>query len=104
MVNHPNRKKSRAVVITTQHRGVFFGYTSASDQELARADAIKLTAARNCLYWSRSVKGFMGLAATGPDKDCRIGPAVEIVVRNVTSTMLCTPEATKAWEAAPWSR
>lgn len=47
MTNHPNRKKNkdeRAVLVTTKHRGVFFGYTIATDGEV-----IKLRAARNCI-------------------------------------------------------
>ena len=103
MVNHPNRSKAngkeRAVVVTTQHRGVFFGY--ASDTEGA---IIKLRAARNCLYWSTDVKGFMGLAATGPTKSCRIGPAVDFELRDITSVIACSPDAVTAWEGAPWNR
>jgi hypothetical protein len=101
MVNHPNRSngKERAVVVTTAHRGVFFGYAEKTDGEI-----IKLRAARNCLYWSADVKGFMGLAATGPTKSCRVGPAVDIELREITSVIACTPEAVTAWEGAPWSR
>ena len=103
MINHPNRNKAngkeRAVIVTTQHRGVFFGFAEDTD-----GDAIKLREARNCIYWSTEVRGFMGLAATGPDKDSRVGPAANIEVRNITSVIECTPEAVKAWEAAPWSR
>jgi len=103
MTNHPNRSKSngkeRAVVVTTQHRGVFFGYASDTDGAI-----IKLRAARNCLYWSTDIKGFMGLAATGPTKSCRIGPAVDIDLRDITSVIACSPEAIQAWEGAPWSR
>jgi len=74
VTNHPNRAKAkeRAVVVTTQHRGVFFGYATDTDAEI-----IKLSKARNCLSWSADVKGFMGLAATGPNKSCRVGPAVD---------------------------
>lgn len=102
MVNHPNRKKAnaeRAVVVTTQHRGVFFGYAEETDGAI-----IKLRAARNCLSWSSDVKGFMGLAATGPSKTCRVGPAVDISLRDITSVIECTPQAVQAWEGAPWSR
>ena len=101
MVNHPNRSKSeeRAVVVTTSHRGVFFGYATDVD-----GAAINLRAARNCLSWSSDVKGFMGLAATGPSKNCRVGPAADIQVRDITSVMQCTPDAVSAWESAPWSR
>ena len=101
MVNHPNRNKptERAVVVTTEHRGVFFGYTTDTAGEI-----IALRAARNCLQWSSDIRGFMGLAATGPSKGCRIGPAADIELRKITSVVSCTPEATKAWEGAPWSR
>lgn len=102
MTNHPNRPKSksgaeRAVLVTTSHRGVFFGYTKEIDGAL-----IDLRAGRNCLYWSADVKGFAGLAATGPSKSCRVGPAVDIQLRDITSVALVSDEAVKAWEAAPW--
>ena len=58
----------RAVVVTTEYRGVFFGY--ATD---VSGETIKLRAARNCIYWSAKARGFMGLAATGPDKQSRVG-------------------------------
>ena len=87
----------RAVVVTTAHRGVFFGY--ATD---VSGETIKLRAARNCVYWSEKVRGFMGLAATGPDKQSRVGPAADIELRNITSVIACTREAVAAWEAQPW--
>ena len=103
MANHPNRKKEvveRAVVVTTEHRGVFFGYA-----EDTSGDVIQLKKARNCVYWSQGiVRGFMGLTATGPDKASKVGPAAEIEVRKITSVIECTPEAIAAWEAAPWSK
>ena len=103
MTNHPNRSKTngkeRAVVVTTQHRGVFFGYAVDVD-----GAAINLRAARNCLYWPTENKGFMGLAAMGPVKGARVGPAADIQLRDITSVMQCTPEAVTAWENAPWSR
>lgn len=102
MINHPNRSKQngeRAVVVTTEHRGVFFGYADDTS-----GDVIHLRAARNCVYWSRGVRGFMGLAATGPDKESKVGPAADIEVRKITSVIECSPEAVKAWENAPWSR
>ena len=88
----------RAVLVTTEHRGVFFGYTSKIDGE-----TITLRNARNCIYWSASVKGFLGLAATGPDLTCKIGPKADLTLRAITSVAEVTPEAVKAWEAAPWA-
>ena len=100
MANHPNRKKAeRAVLVTTTHRGVFFGY--ATDTTGA---TIKMRAARNCIYWSSDVKGFLGLASAGPSKSCKIGPATNIELRDITCVAECSPEATSAWESAPWSR
>lgn len=88
----------RPVVVTTEHRGVFFGY--AADTE---GETIKLERSRLCLYWSADVRGFMGLAANGPTKSCRIGPEADITLRNITAVLEVTPEAEKKWQAAPWS-
>lgn len=93
-----NGKALRPVIVTTAHRGVFFGYASKTDGE-----TIRLTKARNCLYWTADVKGFMGLAATGPSASCRIGPQADIELRNVTAVLDVTPEAVTRWEAAPWA-
>lgn len=88
----------RPVLVTTAHRGVFFGYTQDTSGEI-----IKLRAARNCLYWPTDQKGFLGLAATGPVRGTRIGPAADLELRDITSVAACTPEAVIAWEKAPWS-
>lgn len=89
----------RPVVVTTAHRGVFFGYAENTDGE-----TIALTDARLCIYWSADVKGFMGLAANGPSKTCKIGPAAAITLRNITSVLSVTPEAAARWEEAPWAK
>jgi hypothetical protein len=89
--------KERAVVVTTAHRGVFFGYASTTDGE-----TIALRNGRLCLYWSADVRGFMGLAATGPTIGCRIGPPADITLRNITAVLEVTPAAKDAWERAPW--
>lgn len=88
----------RAVLVTTSYRGVFFGYATDVDGE-----TIKLRAARNCVYWPAEQKGFLGLANVGPVKGARIGPAANIELRGITCVAECTPEATRAWESAPWS-
>jgi hypothetical protein len=90
---------ARPVLVTTAHRGVFFGLADDTDGE-----TITLKAGRLCVYWSADVKGFMGLAANGPSKSCKIGPAADITLRNITAVLEVTPEAAKAWEAAPWAR
>ena len=88
----------RAVLVTTEHRGVFFGYALDTS-----GDIINLRAARNCIYWPAENKGFMGLAAMGPLDGARIGPAADIELRKITAVVACTSEAVEAWEKAPWS-
>jgi hypothetical protein len=100
MINHPNRSKAngeRAVLVTTKHRGVFFGYADDTSGE-----TIKLRAARNCLFWPTENKGFLGLANTGPVKGSRVGPAADIELRDITCVAECTTAAVSAWESAPW--
>ena len=89
----------RYVMVTTEHRGVFAGYATDTSGEI-----IALRAARNCIYWSSDVKGFLGLASTGPTEDCKIGPAADIELRKITAVASVTPEAQAKWEQAPWSR
>ena len=87
------------VVVTTAHRGVFFGFADPQDVE-AKAK-IRLKRAKNCIYWNRSIGGFLGLAAVGPDSECRIGKeAPEIVLHDITSVSLCTEEAVASWAKA----
>lgn len=85
-----------AVVVTTSHRGVFFGYTSN-----IKGDVISLRRARNCIYW-REIRGFLGLAATGPNKECRVGPPVDIELHDITCVAKCTKEAVVEWEKGYW--
>ncbi len=93
-------EKGRAVVVTTEHRGVFFGYVKRDETPAE----IILTDARNAVYWSQSVQGVLGLAANGPKKDCRIGPAIpELALWKITAVMACTSEAVAAWEGQPWT-
>jgi len=90
----------RPVVVTTEYRGVFFGYVKSHDEATR---AVVLTNARNCLSWTEEVKGFLGLAVTGPCQGCRVGPAAPTLrLDGVTSIADCTPEATKAWETPRW--
>lgn len=92
------KKLDRAVLVTTAHKGVFFGYAAETG-----GDAIQLRAARLCVYWSSDIRGFMGLASHGPNKSCRIGPPCDIEVRSITSVSEVTPEAIEKWEKSPWA-
>lgn len=91
-------KTGRPVVVTTAHRGVFFGYATKTDGE-----TIKLRSARLCVYWSSELKGFMGLAADGPSSSCKIGKPADIELRNITAVVEVSKEAAAKWESAPWA-
>lgn len=92
--------KEIPLVVTTAHRGVFFGYGVPGDRD---KDTIRLERARMCVYWSQDMKGVLGLAAIGPTKSCRVGPPVPaITLRDVTSVMEATEDTAKAWENGPW--
>ena len=95
------KTKDIAVLVTTLHRGVFFGY---SDGVVSSDKRIKLSRARNCLYWSADVKGFLGLASSGPTGSCKIGPSVDsLELLDVTSVSTISADATDKWEKHPWS-
>jgi len=83
----------RPVLVTTEHRGVFFGWAVDTT-----GPTIALRAARLCIYWSADLMGFMGLAAKGPSSSCKIGPPADIELRDITSVVECTKEAAAKWE------
>ena len=96
-----NNGPGSPVVVTTEHRGVFFGYLDGD----RAADAMELSQAQMCVFWSSSVHGVLGLAATGPDRNCRVTPPVpSITLHKVTAVMDATEEASQAWTAQPWSQ
>lgn len=87
---------SRPVLVTTEFRGVFFGYADDTTGE-----NIILTNARNCIYWPSENGGFGGLASEGPAKGARIGAVVEkIDLRKVTSVSEVSADAAAKWESA----
>lgn len=93
-------RTKRPVVVTTEHRGVFFGMFNGDDPE---AKVVTITDAQMCVYWSADVQGVVGLAASGPSKNCKVTPAApKITLQGVTSIMEATDEAAQAWRNRPW--
>lgn len=92
----------RPVLVTTEFRGVFFGYIEGDPDTLP--GKVTLKRCRNCIYWSTAERGFLGLAINGPGKSCRIGPAAEsLTLYKVTSIAEVTPEAAAKWEEGQWN-
>lgn len=87
------------LLVTTAHRGVFFGYGEPTTES-----TIRLERARMCISWPESNHGVWGLAGAGPKKGAKIGPvAPSIILRDVTAVAEVTKEAAAAWEKEPWS-
>ena len=89
--------KNKAVLVTTEFRGVFFGNVK-DDKNLP--DEITLTDVKNCIYWSSDCGGFLGLAANGPTSGCKIGTRVdELRLFKITSVTPVSDEAVKKWNS-----
>ena len=84
----------RPVIVTTEYRGVFFGY--ADDTCGA---TIHLKRARMAIYFGTE-RGFMQLAETGPTPKSKISARADIDVRKITAVVEVSPDAAKAWEDA----
>lgn len=94
----PNAQCERPVLVTTKHRGVFFGFAHDTG-----SSTVHLKRARMCVYWSQDMQGVLGLASKGPSEGCRISPAADLDLRDVTAVAECSPEAVTQWEKHPWS-
>jgi hypothetical protein len=92
-----------AVLVTTEYRGVFFGYME-NGAEKTLPKKVTLKNVRNCMYWDTAVRGFVGLSTDGPNSKCRIGPQAEsMTLYGITSVTPVTDGAMEKWEKAQWS-
>ena len=66
--------------------------------------AVTLITNNSADFWTAAEKGFLGLASGGPSAGCKIGPAADIELRDITCVAECTEAAAAAWEKAPWAR
>ena len=91
--------KGQYVVVTTKHRGVFGGYLATRD-----GTECVLEQARVCVSWNVETKGFVGLAAKGPQPGCKISDAApRMEILDITAILTCSAAAQEAWESGPWS-
>jgi len=88
------KKKSRPVIVTTEYRGVFFGYATDTGGE-----TIMLKGAKMAIYWG-TTKGLLQLAETGPTSSSKISAAADIELRKITAVMEVMPEAEEKWKTA----
>lgn len=92
-----NKNTERPVIICTQHRGVFFGYSKDTT-----GDRINLRGARMAIYFGTQ-RGVMQLAETGPTSSSKISARADIEVRSITAVFEVTPVAVEAWEKAQFN-
>jgi len=83
----------RPVIVCTEHRGVFFGFSSNTS-----GDPIHLKDARMAIYWG-TTKGVMQLAETGPTASSKISAKADIEVRKITAVFEVSPDAAEKWKA-----
>lgn len=95
----PKGKEERCVVILTEFKEIFCGWTSDTS-----GDRIALRQARQACYYSAETHGLLGLAVEGPAKGSKIGPAADMEVRKPVNVIECRPEAAEAWGNATWAR
>lgn len=95
----PKIIKLQPLLVTTTHRGVFYGWGIPS----LDATEILLEKAQMCVSWSADIRGVTGLAAVGPSVNCKVGlPVPSMIIRDITAIMVCSPEAVEKWESKPW--
>ena len=82
----------RPVIVCTEYRGVFFGYTNNTE-----GDVIHLRRARMAIRWG-TTRGVMELAETGPTESSKISARADIEVRKITAAFEVTAQATENWE------
>lgn len=95
MATKVEKQGARKVLVTTKHRGVFYG------EEVDRVgDKITLGSARCAIKWGTS-RGFVELASDGPNGKSLIGAvAPKIELYDVTSVTEVSEKAAQAWEKA----
>jgi hypothetical protein len=86
-------KKLRPVIVCTEHRGVFFGFSTDTT-----GDVIHLEDARMAIRWG-TTRGVMQLAETGPTRDSNISAKADIEVRKITAIFEVSDTALAAWKA-----
>lgn len=87
----------KAVLVTTEFRGVFFGYTKSG---VAPDNSIALINARCAIRWA-TTGGFLELSSKGPSRNSKIGSRTpKIILYKITSIADVTAEAVAQWEKA----
>lgn len=98
----------RYVVVGNQSYGLYFGETSATDEEVARTKSLRVENVRHVSQWYGRTGGITSLAACGPCgprvHESRIGaPAPSALLTHVVNIFDCTEEAVANFAKVEWN-
>ncbi len=88
------KSAERPVIVCTEFKGVFFGYSADTT-----GDSVQLRAARMAIYFG-TTRGVMELAETGPTSTSTISARADIELRKITAVFEVSALAVEKWEAA----
>ena len=87
----------KAILVTTQHRGVFYGEVPPETDLTQRT--LALQNARCAIRWN-TTNGVAELAEKGPNSDSKIGSKANIdALHDITAVWAVTDEAREKWNS-----
>lgn len=87
----------KAILVTTQHRGVYYG--EVPDDQDMNAKTMALKNARCAIYWA-TTKGVAELASDGPNTSSKIGAACDIeALHDITAVWNVSEAAAVKWSS-----
>ncbi len=85
----------KSILVTTEHRGVYYGEVPEEQDLTARTMALKN--ARCAIYWNTTT-GVAELAEKGPNDGSKIGAKADIeALHDITAVWRVTDEAKEQW-------
>ena len=88
----------KSILVTTEHRGVFYG--EIDDDQDMNAKTMALKNARCAIRWE-TTDGIAELAAVGPNPRSKIGAAADIeALHDITAVWAVTDGAKDRWLSA----
>ena len=88
----------KAVLVTTEYRGVFAGLIDDNQDITARSMPLKN--ARMAIYWATK-RGVMELCKEGPNENSKISLSADIpMLHGITAIFDIEPEAWEKWQRA----
>lgn len=86
----------QSILITTKHRGVFFGQVE-DGKDLTPTTLTDIKNARMAIRW-RTKNGVMELCEAGPNLHTKVGDKADInVLHDITAIFHVTEEAAEKW-------